>query len=56
MAHAQEMDPDVADAHIALYVNEFTEDLGEAGFAAVAALLGRAADAGLVPPLPGPLR
>ncbi|WP_338146364.1 1,4-dihydroxy-6-naphthoate synthase, partial [Streptomyces boncukensis] len=34
-AHAQEMDPDVADQHIALYVNEFTEELGEAGYGAV---------------------
>ena len=49
LAHAQEMEPDVVDRHIALYVNEFTADLGEAGFAAVEALLDRAADAGLVP-------
>ncbi|WP_062217154.1 1,4-dihydroxy-6-naphthoate synthase [Streptomyces sp. NBRC 109706] len=47
--HAQEMDPEVAKAHIGLYVNEFTADLGESGLAAVAELLGRAADAGLVP-------
>jgi 1,4-dihydroxy-6-naphthoate synthase len=51
MAHAQEMDPSVADQHIGLYVNEFTEDLGEAGYAAVRALLTRAAAEGLVPPL-----
>ncbi|MGC4893781.1 1,4-dihydroxy-6-naphthoate synthase [Micromonospora sp. DT31] len=49
LAHAQEMEPDVVDRHIGLYVNEFTADLGAAGFAAVEALLGRAADAGLVP-------
>ncbi|OWV09316.1 1,4-dihydroxy-6-naphthoate synthase [Micromonospora wenchangensis] len=49
LAHAQEMEPDVVDRHIDLYVNEFTADLGDAGFAAVEALLGRAADAGLVP-------
>ncbi|MFG2820710.1 1,4-dihydroxy-6-naphthoate synthase [Kitasatospora sp. NPDC048365] len=49
LAHAQEMDPDVADAHIALYVNEFTADLGTEGYAAVRALLTRAADEGLVP-------
>jgi 1,4-dihydroxy-6-naphthoate synthase len=55
-AHAQEMDRDVADAHIALYVNDFTEDLGDAGFAAAEALLGRAAAAGFTPPLPRPLR
>lgn len=29
-AHAQELDPAVADQHIGLYVNEFTADLGEA--------------------------
>ncbi|WP_438827397.1 1,4-dihydroxy-6-naphthoate synthase [Streptomyces otsuchiensis] len=49
LAHAQEMDPDVADQHIGLYVNEFTADLGTEGFAAVRELLGRAADEGLVP-------
>ncbi|MEV4495866.1 1,4-dihydroxy-6-naphthoate synthase [Micromonospora arborensis] len=49
LAHAQEMELDVVDRHIGLYVNEFTADLGEAGFAAVTALLDRAATAGLVP-------
>ena len=49
LAHAQEMDPAVADQHIALYVNEFTADLGEAGYAAVHGLLDRAAAAGLLP-------
>jgi 1,4-dihydroxy-6-naphthoate synthase len=39
LAHAQEMEPDVVQQHIALYVNEFTEDLGEEGRAAVRALL-----------------
>ena len=48
-AHAQEMDPEVQARHIATYVTEFTRDLGEEGYAAVRALLGRAADAGLVP-------
>ncbi|MGW5972931.1 1,4-dihydroxy-6-naphthoate synthase [Streptomyces sp. NPDC055186] len=51
MAHAQEMDPAVADQHIGLYVNEFTADLGEDGYAAVRGLLTRAAAEGLVPPL-----
>ncbi|GAA0933163.1 1,4-dihydroxy-6-naphthoate synthase [Streptomyces thermoalcalitolerans] len=51
MEHAQEMDPAVADQHIALYVNEFTADLGEDGYAAVRGLLTRAAAEGLVPPL-----
>ncbi|WP_201452803.1 1,4-dihydroxy-6-naphthoate synthase [Streptomyces sp. HM190] len=51
LAHAQEMDPAVADQHIGLYVNEFTADLGEAGYAAIRGLLTRAAAEGLVPPL-----
>ncbi|WP_059006096.1 1,4-dihydroxy-6-naphthoate synthase [Streptomyces specialis] len=52
LRHAQEMDPAVADAHIGLYVNEFTAELGEAGYAAVRELLTRAADEGLVPRVP----
>ncbi|MGR8009924.1 1,4-dihydroxy-6-naphthoate synthase [Streptomyces hypolithicus] len=51
LEHAQEMDPAVADQHIGLYVNEFTADLGTAGYAAVRGLLTRAAAEGLVPPL-----
>ncbi|EST27852.1 1,4-dihydroxy-6-naphthoate synthase [Streptomyces roseochromogenus] len=51
MAHAQEMDPAVADQHIGLYVNEFTADLGEDGYAAIRGLLTRAAAEGLLPPL-----
>ncbi|WP_250289571.1 1,4-dihydroxy-6-naphthoate synthase [Frankia sp. CiP1_Cm_nod1] len=54
--HAQEMDPDVADAHIGLYVNDYTLQLGDEGYAAAEALLGRATAAGLVPALPAPLR
>jgi len=53
--HAQEMDPAVCRQHIDLYVNAFTRDLGTDGRAAVEALLGRAVEAGLVPPLRGPL-
>jgi 1,4-dihydroxy-6-naphthoate synthase len=51
MEHAQEMDPAVADQHIGLYVNDFTADLGDDGYAAVRGLLDRAAAAGLVPAL-----
>lgn len=54
--HAQELDAGVCQQHIDLYVNEFTRSLGEDGYAAVEALLTRAAAAGLVPPLAGPLR
>jgi 1,4-dihydroxy-6-naphthoate synthase len=49
MCHAQELSPEVAKAHIDLYVNEFTRNLGDDGYAAITALLGRAADEGLVP-------
>jgi 1,4-dihydroxy-6-naphthoate synthase len=49
MQHAQELAPDVAQAHIDLYVNAFTANLGDDGYAAVEALLGRAAEEGLVP-------
>ncbi|MCX4973498.1 1,4-dihydroxy-6-naphthoate synthase [Streptomyces sp. NBC_00620] len=51
LEHAQEMDPAVADQHIGLYVNEFTADLGDDGYAAIRGLLTRAAAEGLVPPL-----
>ncbi|OEV04890.1 1,4-dihydroxy-6-naphthoate synthase [Streptomyces oceani] len=51
LEHAQEMQPRVAEQHIGLYVNEFTPDLGEDGYAAVRGLLTRAAAEGLVPPL-----
>lgn len=49
MSHAQEMSPDVTQAHIELYVNKYTANLGEDGYAAVSALLERAAAEGLVP-------
>ncbi|TQK53641.1 1,4-dihydroxy-6-naphthoate synthase [Brevibacillus sp. AG162] len=49
MSHAQELSLEVAQAHINLYVNEFTRNLGNDGYAAVEALLGRAAEEGLVP-------
>jgi 1,4-dihydroxy-6-naphthoate synthase len=47
-AHAAEMDEAVMRAHIALYVNEFTDDLGDAGIGAVEDLFLRAASAGLI--------
>lgn len=43
LEHSQELAPDVVDAHIALYVNEFTRDLGDEGRRAVAELLRQAA-------------
>jgi 1,4-dihydroxy-6-naphthoate synthase len=53
--HAAEMSPDVQRRHIDLYVNEFTRDLGNEGYAAAEALLTRAYEAGLTPTNP-PLR
>ncbi|WP_160032446.1 1,4-dihydroxy-6-naphthoate synthase [Paenibacillus sp. An7] len=49
LEHAQEMDEHVAQQHIDLYVNDFTRELGEEGYHAIEALLGRAAKEGLVP-------
>jgi 1,4-dihydroxy-6-naphthoate synthase len=50
--HADEMSPQVQQQHIALYVNDFTRDLGEEGYAAISALLDRAHAAGLTPNSP----
>lgn len=49
LRHAQELSPEVAKAHIGLYVNEFSANLGETGYQAVTSLLSRAAQEGLVP-------
>ncbi|WP_375497504.1 1,4-dihydroxy-6-naphthoate synthase [uncultured Jatrophihabitans sp.] len=51
-AHADEMSPDVQAQHIALYVNEFTRDLSDEGYAAIEALLNRAHTAKLTPASP----
>jgi 1,4-dihydroxy-6-naphthoate synthase len=48
-AHAFEMDDAVMRAHIALYVNAYSDDVGDDGIAAVEELFARAAAAGLVP-------
>ncbi len=48
--HAFEMDDSVMRRHIDLYVNAFSDDVGEAGIRAVSGLFTRAADAGLIPP------
>jgi 1,4-dihydroxy-6-naphthoate synthase len=47
--HAFEMDDDVMRKHIGLYVNEFSDDLGDAGLAAVDELFNRARAAGIIP-------
>jgi 1,4-dihydroxy-6-naphthoate synthase len=46
--HAVEMSDEVMRAHIELYVNEYTDDLGENGRDAVHALFSRAHDAGIL--------
>lgn len=48
-AHSQEMSAAVCAAHIGLYVNDFSLELGATGEAAVTTLLARAEAAGLVP-------
>lgn len=47
--HAQEMSDDVCAAHISLYVNDFSLDLGAEGERAVACLMERAEKAGVIP-------
>ncbi|GAF20893.1 MULTISPECIES: 1,4-dihydroxy-6-naphthoate synthase [Shouchella] len=49
MSHAQELSSEVAQAHIDLYVNEFTRNLGDRGYEAIENLLGRAMEQGLIP-------
>ncbi len=44
-----EMDDAVMRAHIALYVNEFSDDVGPGGIAAVNDLFARAAARSLIP-------
>jgi 1,4-dihydroxy-6-naphthoate synthase len=53
--HAQEIDDRVIEQHIALYVNDFTRDLGAQGEGAVAELLRRAEARGLIPTCELPL-
>jgi 1,4-dihydroxy-6-naphthoate synthase len=48
-AHAFEMDEAVMRAHIDLYVNAYSDDVGDEGIAAVEDLFGRAAAASLIP-------
>jgi len=48
-AHSQEMSDQVCDAHIGLYVNDFSLDLGEEGRRSVAVLMARGEAAGLLP-------
>jgi 1,4-dihydroxy-6-naphthoate synthase len=54
-SHSQEMSDEVCAAHIGLYVNSFSRDLGNEGEAAVMTLLSRAEAAGLIPHTGEPL-
>jgi 1,4-dihydroxy-6-naphthoate synthase len=47
--HAQEMDEDVCRRHIALYVNEFTTELGAEGRGAIEQFIARSRAVGLIP-------
>jgi len=53
--HAQEMNEEVCSAHIGLYVNDFSNDLGDEGVKAIQCLLERAEKAGIVPASAAPL-
>lgn len=54
-AHAQEMEDEVVERHIGLYVNDFSLDLGREGEQAVETLLCRAVKRGLIPSCNVPL-
>jgi 1,4-dihydroxy-6-naphthoate synthase len=47
--HAQEMSDEVCAAHIGLYVNDFSAELGDEGERAIAELLHRAEKSGIIP-------
>jgi 1,4-dihydroxy-6-naphthoate synthase len=49
--HAQEMDPQVMNAHIDLYVNEFSIDLGEQGMSGVNYFLNYLQERDIIPPV-----
>jgi 1,4-dihydroxy-6-naphthoate synthase len=53
--HAQEMSAEVCAAHIGLYVNDFSTDLGEEGERAITCLFRRAEEAGYMLPSAMPL-
>ncbi len=49
LTYARDLDPKLADRFVGMYVNHWTVDYGTRGREAVRKLLGRAAEAGLVP-------
>jgi len=50
MQFARDMDPELADKFVGMYVNKWTLGYGERGRGAVRELLSRGVEAGLVPP------
>jgi len=50
--NAREMDSDVMNSHIKLYVNEYTSDLGSEGRMAIEKLFRIAGDSGVIPKMP----
>lgn len=54
-SHAQEMDPSVMQQHIDLYVNRFSEDIGEDGETAIQTFFQYARNTGLMAPCKLPL-
>lgn len=53
--HAQEMSAEVCTAHIDLYVNDFSAELGDEGVRAIQCLMERAEQAGIIPTCSAPL-
>jgi 1,4-dihydroxy-6-naphthoate synthase len=51
LGYARDMDTDLADRFVGMYVNEWTLDYGERGRRAIEALLRRGAEADLIPPV-----
>jgi 1,4-dihydroxy-6-naphthoate synthase len=53
--NAQEMEQDVIDSHIDLYVNEYSKDFGEPGKTAIKMFYGRGFELGLLPKVKDPI-
>lgn len=55
LRYGRDLTPEDGDRFVGMYVNSWTHDMGERGLAALETLLGRAAENGWVPRLPGPI-
>jgi len=53
--HSQELSDEVIAAHIGLYVNDYSVDMGDEGVKAVRTLMNMAASKGIIPPITKPL-